>query len=86
MNFIVGDIGNTLTKISLLNKNYKIIKSYNIQTQKIFNPKIKKKFFNKILSKNTNKKILFSSVVPKIYKLIKKYLISQNYNVYEIKE
>ena len=35
MKYLIGDIGNTLTKFSLLNVNFKIIKSYNITTEKI---------------------------------------------------
>ena len=36
MNYIVGDIGNTTTRICLLNKNYKINQSVIIDTKKIF--------------------------------------------------
>ena len=36
MHYIVGDIGNTSTRICLLNKNFKIIKSIVIDTKKIF--------------------------------------------------
>ena len=35
MNYIVGDIGNTCTKISILNHKFKIKKSYNIDTIKL---------------------------------------------------
>ena len=33
-----------------------------------------------------NKKVLFSSVVPKVYKIIKKYLKDKNYKLFEIKD
>ena len=36
MNYIVGDIGNTTTRICLLNKNYKINQSVIVDTKKIF--------------------------------------------------
>ena len=36
MYFIVGDIGNTSTRICLLNKKSKIIKSIILDTDKIF--------------------------------------------------
>ena len=36
MNYIVGDIGNTTTRICLLNKNYKINQSVILDTKKIF--------------------------------------------------
>ena len=32
MNYLVGDIGNTSTKISVLNHKFDIIKSYNLNT------------------------------------------------------
>ena len=35
MIYLVGDIGNTLTKNSLFNDNFKIIKSYGIETYKL---------------------------------------------------
>ena len=37
MNYIVGDIGNTATKICLLNHKFIIIKSIIFDTNKIFN-------------------------------------------------
>ena len=86
MKYLVGDIGNTLTKISLLNSNYRIIKSSNIETQKLKNNNNLKIFFNKILKKNLQKKILFSSVVPFIFKNISTYLKKKNFEALEIKK
>lgn len=86
MKYLIGDIGNTLTKVSLLDKNYKIIKSINLETKKINEIKFMKVFFQKLLTKNINKKILFSSVVPITYKKIKSYLKKKKYYVFEIKE
>ena len=57
MRYIIGDIGNTATKISILNKEYKIIKSYDFETKNI-----NKNNFLKIIignNKNFNKTILF---------------------------
>ena len=51
MNYLVGDIGNTLTKICLVSKNSKIIKEYSIETQKLFVKTNMYKFFNGILKK-----------------------------------
>ena len=51
MNYLVGDIGNTLVKISILNEKFKIKKSYTIETKKIFAENPKKLFFKKILKK-----------------------------------
>ncbi|MDC0473191.1 type III pantothenate kinase [Pelagibacteraceae bacterium] len=84
--YLVGDIGNTFTKLSLLNQNYKIIKSFNIKTEKLNNRKINADFFKKILKRQVNKKIIFSSVVPKTYKNIKSLLSKKNYISYEIKK
>ena len=40
MNYLVGDIGNTLIKISILNKDFSIKKSYNLNTEKIYKKNI----------------------------------------------
>ena len=40
----------------------------------------------KIIKKNTNKNVLFSSVVPKIYKKISRIFKKNNLNVFEIKK
>ena len=86
MNYLVGDIGNTSTKVSILNNKFVIINSYTIDTKKIFQKKHINKFFNKFLIKNLNSKALFSSVVPNAYKIIKKYLINKNIMTFEIKD
>ena len=49
MNYILGDIGNTLTKVCLVNYNYKIIKEYSIETKKLFKEKNILIFFNPFL-------------------------------------
>ena len=36
MNYLVGDIGNTLTKLSILDGKFRIKKLYTIETKKIF--------------------------------------------------
>ena len=74
MNYLVGDIGNTLTKLSILNDNFKSKKMYNIETKKILQGNLKKSIFNKIIKKKLSKNILFSSVVPKAFGIIKNYL------------
>ena len=85
MTFLVGDIGNTLTKICLINLNFKIIKSFSIETNKLNKTNYQNIFFNKILKYKVNKKILFSSVVPLIYKVIKKNLSKKKYKIFELK-
>jgi type III pantothenate kinase len=86
MKILIGDIGNTLTKLCLVSENSIIIKEYNIETAKIIKEKNLIKFLNPILGKKIKKKILFSSVVPKIYQKINKFLKIRKYQVYEIKK
>ncbi len=86
MNYVVGDIGNTLTKICIVNKNFKISKEYSIETKKLFLNSNIYKFIFPILKKKIKKKILFSSVFPNIYNRIKKFINSKNYQCFEIKD
>ena len=72
--YLLGDIGNSETKIFLVNSKYKVLKNINFSSVNL-NPKILKlKFrsFNTDLKKV--KKILFCSVVPSSFELIKEYL------------
>ena len=85
MYYIVGDIGNTSTRICLLNKKSQIIKSTIFDTKKIFLNKNIIKIFKKFLIRKVEKKILFSSVVPLAFKKIKNIFKGSNYNVLEIK-
>ncbi|MBA1340282.1 MAG: type III pantothenate kinase [Pelagibacterales bacterium] len=86
MKYLVGDIGNTLTKISLLNKNFNILKSYNIETKKLYKKKNLEKYLDKIINLDLNKKILFSSVVPYTFQKIKSYLEKKKFKASEIKQ
>ena len=71
--YILGDIGNSETKIYLVNSNKKIIKRINIPSKNINFNTLKKKI-NKLTNnfKEINK-ILFCSVVPKTFFLIRKF-------------
>ena len=71
MQILIGDIGNTLTKLCLVNETSVITKEYNFETTKIIKEKNLAKIFETILNKNIKKKILFSSVVPKAYQKLK---------------
>ena len=71
--FLVGDIGNTETKIFLLNNRYKKINKITLNTQKL---SMRYLMHNTLLIKKNFKnveKILFSSVVPDKYRVIKKF-------------
>ncbi|MDC0418052.1 type III pantothenate kinase [Pelagibacteraceae bacterium] len=85
MKILIGDIGNTLTKLCLISEKFKIIKEYNIKTAKIIKEKNIIKFLSPILKKDIKKKVLFSSVVPSVYQKIKKFIKTRKYQSYEIK-
>ena len=85
MKYLIGDIGNTSTKICLLNHKFKIIKHFEIDTKK----NIKNNFLKKILSRfktNLNPNLLFSSVVPSAFKEMKKRFKYTKYKIYEVKD
>ena len=84
MLYIIGDIGNTSTRICLLNKS-KILKSIIFDTKIINRKGYIKKIFNKLLKKNLRREMLFSSVVPLAFNNIKKIFNKMNYKVIEIK-
>lgn len=86
MNYIVGDIGNTSIRICLLNNKFLITKSTIFETRRAFEKSFLKKKIKNFFKKPINKKILFSSVVPKAFKEIKKILEKLKFNVIEIKE
>ena len=74
MKAIIGDIGNTITKICLIN-DFKIEKIIYFNSNKIlFNSFLKKKFKKMIKKKNFRKSALFSSVVPKYQFILKRFL------------
>ena len=85
--YILGDIGNSETKVFLVSNNGKILKRINFLSKninhKILNLKFKHidKDFNKI------KKILFCSVVPNTFDLLKRYLSKKTkIRCFEIKD
>ena len=71
---LIGDIGNTDTKICLINSNYKIIKKLVLPTQKINNSLLFQNLYFIIKKKINIKKSLFSSVVPNQFNLIKSFI------------
>ena len=71
---LIGDIGNTDTKICIINSNYKIIKRLLLPTKKINNSVLAKKL-SFIVKRNISiKKSLFCSVVPSQFLLIKSFI------------
>ena len=72
MNILIGDIGNTITKICVIESNtLKILKTIYFNTNKIFSKKFLKKTLKKTFVKKTVCRVaLFSSVVPKYQKFL----------------
>ena len=85
MKFLIGDIGNTSTKVCILNKKFKILRSYNFDTRKMYRDNLLKNIIKKKINKNINQVLLFSSVVPKAFINIKKSLKSTKFKILEIK-
>ena len=84
MYYIIGDIGNTSTRICLINKS-KIFKSVIFETKNIFKKNYVNRIFKRLFKKNLKKEILFSCVVPSAFEKIKKILKNSNYKVLELK-
>jgi len=72
--FILGDIGNSETKLFLVNSKGKILRRTSFSSKIMTKSIINKKFKILINSFNNIKKILFCSVVPKNFILIKKFI------------
>ena len=85
--YILGDIGNTETKIFLISINNRIIKKLILSSKDINHSKLDKLFANFKIDYKKIKKILFCSVVPKSFNIIKKYLSKKTkLKCYEIKD
>ena len=84
---ILGDIGNSETKVFLVSSKNKIIKNINFSSKKINNKTLNKKFNYLVKDFETIQKILFCSVVPKSFNLIKKFLSKKiKKRCYEVKD
>ena len=85
--YILGDIGNSDTKVYLVNPKNKIIKNINFPSKKINNKILDQKFKYLINDFRSIKKVLFCSVVPKSFNLIKKFLSKKlKKKCYEVKD
>ena len=83
---ILGDIGNTEVKICLLDTNFKIKKKVIIKTNEINRSKIKNKLKFFLKYNNNLDKIVFSSVVPEIFKQFSVFFkLNLNKKIIEIK-
>ncbi len=85
MKYLIGDIGNTSTKICILSRKFQILRSYNFDTSKMYGSNLLKKIIKKKSNKNINHVILFSCVVPKVFRNIQKSLKLTKFKTLEIK-
>ena len=84
--YLLGDIGNSETKLCLVSKKNKILKKIIFSTKDINQKKLEKNFKNLKIDFKKIEKILFCSVVPKSFNLIKKYLFKKiKVRCYEVK-
>ncbi len=72
--YLIGDIGNTETKICLFDKKNKLTKKIVIKSNLINKKFISKKLLFLKSKRKLIKNTIFSSVVPNIYKIIKSFL------------
>ena len=76
MNVLIGDIGNTNTKICLVElKTFKIKKLIHFNSSNIYSNSFLKKTLRKIIKNNTiSKTALFSCVVPRYQSILEKFI------------
>ena len=85
--YILGDIGNSDTKIFLVNEKNRILKRVNLITNNINNQNLDRKIKFLIKDIKQIRKILFCSVVPKSFNLVKAYFTKKTkLKCYEIKD
>ena len=85
--YILGDIGNIETKIFLISINNRIIKKLILSSKDINHSKLDKLFANFKIDYKKIKKILFCSVVPKSFNIVKKYFSKKTkLKCYEVKD
>ena len=85
--YILGDIGNSETKVFLINSKKKIIKNISFSSKQINNKILNQKFKYLVKDFSSIKKVLFCSVVPKSFKLIKIFLSNKiQRKCYEVKD
>ena len=84
---ILGDIGNSVTKLFLVNSRDKVLKKTSLSSKLMTSSVLNKKF--RILTKDFKniEKVLFCSVVPKNFNFIKRFISKKTkIKCYEIKD
>ncbi len=85
--YLIGDIGNTETKICAFNRNKKLLKKIILKSNLINNKYLYKHFTFLKSKKYKFHHVIFCSVVPKCYKKIKFFIKKKlNINCIELKE
>lgn len=85
--YILGDIGNTETKLCIVSKNNKISKKITFLSKSVTNKQLKSLFKKNKIQLNKIEKILFCSVVPKTYSIINEFLSKKvKIKCYEVKK
>ena len=72
--YILGDIGNTETKLCIVSKKNKILKKIIFLSKSINNKQLNSLFKKNKIKFNKIEKILFCSVVPKTFNVVRKFL------------
>ncbi len=85
--YILGDIGNSETKVYLVNSKNSIVRNINFISKNINNKTLNQKFKYLVKDYKTINKVLFCSVVPKSFNLIKNFLSKKiKKRCYEVKD
>ena len=85
--YILGDIGNSETKVYLVNSKNSIVRNINFISKNINNKILNQKFKYLVKDYKTINKVLFCSVVPKSFNLIKNFLSKKiKKRCYEVKD
>jgi len=85
--YILGDIGNTETKLCLVSKNNKISKKITFLSKSVNSRQLNILFKKNKIQLNKIEKILFCSVVPKTFSIIKQFLSKKvKLKCYEVKK
>ncbi len=85
--YILGDIGNSDTKLFLVDKKHRILKRVEFPSKKLNNLILDKKFKSLKVNLKKVEKILFCSVVPKSFDIIRKFLLTKTtIKCFEVKD
>jgi len=85
--YLLGDVGNSETKVFLVNSNNQILKNIIFPSKNINNKVLKSKFNSLLKDFSIIEKILFCSVVPKSFNQIKRFLSNKSRKkCYEVKD